>query len=59
MSITKILSTCSVMGVRMRSSVEASESDDECAKCQGNYNEGEEWLCCPVCCQWYHEDCFL
>ena len=18
-----------------------------------------KWLCCPVCHQWYHEDCFL
>ena len=30
----------------------------ECAKCKESYNEGEEWLCCPVCHQWYHEDCF-
>ena len=22
------------------------------------YVRGEEWLKCPVCCQWYHEDCF-
>ena len=39
--------------------VETSESDDECAECQGSYSEGEEWLCCPVCHQWYHQDCFL
>ena len=36
--------------------VETIESDDECVKCQGSYNEGEEWLCCPLCHQWYHED---
>ena len=28
---------------------ETSESDDEYVKCQGSYNEGGEWLCCPVC----------
>ena len=42
----------------IRDNVEISESDDECVKCQGSYNEGEEWLCCLVCYQWYHEDCF-
>ena len=31
--------------------VETSESDDECAKCQESYNEGEEWLYCRV----YHQ----
>ena len=39
--------------------VETNESDDEYAKCQGSYSQGEEWLCCPVCHQWYHEDCFF
>ena len=34
------------------------ESDDECAWCQGSYNEGEEWLCSPVYHQWYHAECF-
>ena len=29
--------------------VETSERDDECVKCQGNYNEDEQWLCSPVC----------
>ena len=29
--------------------VEFSENDDGCAKCQGNYNKDEEWLCCPAC----------
>ena len=31
----------------------------ECAHHQENYNEGDEWLCCPVCHQWYHEDYFF
>ena len=26
-----------------------NQTDDECAKCQGSYNQVEEWLCCPVC----------
>ena len=39
--------------------VETSESDDGCVKCQGNYNECEEWLCCTVCRQWYHEEWFF
>ena len=39
--------------------VEPSESEDECAKYQGSYTQSEEWLCCPVCHQWYHEDCLL
>ena len=34
---------------RMKSSVETSEGDNACVKCQGSYNEGEEWLYCPVC----------
>ena len=46
-------------GARLKPSVETNESDDKCAKCQGNYIEGEEWLRCLVCQQWYHEDCFL
>ena len=36
--------------------VETSESDDECVKCHGSYNESEEWLCCYICHQWYHEE---
>ena len=31
--------------------VVTSESDGECAKCQGSCNEGEEWICCPVTAQ--------
>ena len=38
--ILKILFTC-------------SESDDECAKCHGSYNDGQEWLCCLLCHPWY------
>ena len=38
---------------------ETSKSDDECAKCLESYNESEEWLSCPVCHHWYHEDCFF
>ena len=34
-------------------------NDDECAKCQGSYDKGEERLCCPVCHKWYHKHCFL
>ena len=33
--------------------VETSESDDECAKCQESYSEGEEWLYCRAYHQWY------
>ena len=39
--------------------VETNDTDDECAKCQGSYNEGEERLCCPACYQWYHNDLVL
>ena len=56
---TKILFTCNGMGARMKSSFETIESDDECTICQGSHNEGDGWLCCPVCRQCYHEDCFL
>ena len=38
----KILFTCSGMEARMKSLVESSESDDECAKWQGSNNDGEE-----------------
>ena len=48
----KILSTCSGVGGENEiicEHVEASGSDDKCAKYQRSYNEGEEWLCCTVC----------
>ena len=38
--------------------VETSESHDECVKCQGSYCKCKKWLCCPVCHQCYHGDCF-
>ena len=43
----------------IRGIVETSENDNECAKCQGSYNEGKEWICCTVCDQWDHEICFF
>ena len=36
----------------------SSKSDDQCAKCDGMYKEEEEWLRCPVCNYWFHEECF-
>ena len=38
---------------------ETSKSDDECAKCQNSYNEGEKWFFCPARHQWCNVDCFL
>ena len=35
-----------------------SDSDGHCQKCEEEYNEGEEWLRCPVCNYWFHEKCF-
>ena len=35
------------------SHAETSESDDECAKRQERCNEGEVWLYCHACHQWY------
>ena len=57
MPLMMILFTCSGMRAIICGHFETRESDDEYAKCQGSCNEGEEWLCCPVCHQWYHEDC--
>ena len=36
----------------------SSKSDDQCPKCDGMYKEEEEWLSCPVCNYWFHEECF-
>ena len=36
----------------------SSENVNQCLKCNGFYEEGEEWLCRPVCKNWYHEECF-
>ena len=32
--------------------------DNTCCHCYENYQCEEEWLKCPVCEQWYHDDCF-
>jgi len=39
---------------------ERTEIIDEniCNFCNNTYNIGEEWMKCPVCLQWYHEECF-
>ena len=61
LSMMKILFTCSGMGARMKLCVtmlKLVESDDECAKSHVSYSDGEEWLCCSLCHQSYHEDCF-
>ena len=31
------------------------EDENTCQQCYQQYNPGEKWLKCPVCCQWYHE----
>ena len=36
----------------------SSNNDNQCPKCNGFYKEDEEWLCCLVCKNWYHEECF-
>ena len=59
--IMRILFRCSGLGGDkgiICGHVETSESD-ECAKCQGSCNEGEEWLCCPVCHQWSMKTVFM
>ena len=38
--------------------VNSSDNDNQCPKCSRIYKEGEEWLCCPVCNNWFHEECF-
>ena len=35
--------------------------DNTCAHCLAEYkvnDEQEEWLCCPLCQKWFHENCF-
>ena len=34
------------------------DNDSICNHCRKEYIAGEEWLQCPICVQWYHEDCF-
>ena len=37
----------------------SSDNDNQCPECNGFYKEGDlEWLCFPVCKNWYHEECF-
>ena len=36
----------------------SSNNENQCPKCNGFYKEGEKWLCCPVCKNWYHKECF-
>ena len=61
MPIMKIFCRCSSMRARMKSSVVMLKS----VKVMMNVPNATEvtmkvkWLCCPVCHQWYHEDCFL
>ena len=38
--------------------VNSSDNDNQCPKCSRIYKEGEEWLCCSVCNNWFHEECF-
>ena len=38
--------------------VNSNDSDNQCPKCSRIYEEGEEWLCCPVCKNSFHEGCF-
>lgn len=33
-------------------------NDNLCNYCENEYIEGEEWMQCPICSQWYHEQCF-
>ena len=38
------------------------KDDNKCAECREQYKEWDcnEWLECPMCTQWYHnEECFL
>ena len=35
------------------------ESENNCAQCHEMYNvDHRDWLKCPECGQWYHEECF-
>ena len=45
-------------GVQYGHSVNSINDESLCKNCYKRYILGEEWLKCPVCCQWYHEDCF-
>ena len=45
-------------GVQRGHSVNNINHESLCSNCYKRDILGEEWLKCPVCCQWYHEDCF-
>ena len=32
--------------------------DNTCCHCLKSYNQNEEWLKCPVCQKWFHDECF-
>ena len=38
--------------------IKSSDNDNQCPNCSIIYKEGEEWLCCPVYNNWFHEECF-
>ena len=38
--------------------VNSSDNDNQYPKYSRIYKEGEEWLCCPVRNNWFHEECF-
>ena len=43
-------------GVQCGHSVNNINDESLCNNCYKRYILGEEWLKCPACCQWYHED---
>ena len=45
-------------GVQCGHSVNNFNDESLRKNCYKRYILGEEWLKCPVCCQWYQEDCF-
>ena len=45
-------------GVQCGHSVNNINYGNLCNNCYKRYILGEDCLKCPVCCQWYHEDCF-
>ena len=35
-----------------------SIDNSHCGFCLANYKSTEEWLQCPICMVWFHNDCF-
>ena len=33
-------------------------NSNTCRQCLGTYKNGEEWIECPLCNKWFHENCF-